>query len=130
MPAIHGILDTLLGRLRGAAGSDVDINNLALRYAMDVTGAVCFGVEFGTADAFDDSHTNDLFAVLRGGAHGLLHWGAVGCGAGLGSSAPRWSFCLPVCMRRGRRRRRRRVCLRRGRRSCDVFSGVHELQHL
>jgi len=74
MPAIHSILDAMLGRLAGAAGGDVDVNNLALRYAMDVTGAVCFGVGFGTA-AFDDAHTNDLFAVLRAGAPGLPHLG-------------------------------------------------------
>jgi cytochrome P450 len=79
MPAIHGTLGAMLGRLAGAAGGDVDVNNLALRYAMDVTGAVCFGVGFGTA-AFDDAHTNDLFAVLRGGAPGPPRLGVAGPG--------------------------------------------------
>ncbi len=69
MPSIHAILDTVLAGLARARGTDVDINNVALRYAMDVTGMVCFGAAFGTAATFDDSHTNDLFAVLRGGTH-------------------------------------------------------------
>ena len=69
MPSIHATLDTVLEGLARTDGADVDINNVALRYAMDVTGMVCFGAAFGTAATFDDSHTNDLFAVLRGGAH-------------------------------------------------------------
>ena len=71
MPSIHAILDTVLEGLARTKGTDVDVNNVALRYAMDVTGMVCFGAAFGTAATFDDSHTNDLFAVLRGGAHSL-----------------------------------------------------------
>lgn len=67
MPSIHAILDTVVASLGRARGADVDVNNAALRYAMDVTGAVCFGTAFGTAAAFDDARTNDLFAVLRGG---------------------------------------------------------------
>lgn len=72
MPSIHAILDTVLEGLARTNGADVDVNNVALRYAMDVTGMVCFGAAFGTAATFDDSHTNDLFAVLRGGVH-ILH---------------------------------------------------------
>lgn len=68
MPGIHAILDTLVASLGAAGGADVDVNNAALRYAMDVTGAVVFGTAFGTVANFDDAHTNDLFAVLRGGA--------------------------------------------------------------
>ena len=68
MPSIHAILDTVVEGLARNGDADVDVNNVALRYAMDVTGMVCFGAAFGTAAAFNDSHTNDLFAVLRGGA--------------------------------------------------------------
>ena len=46
---------------------DFDINNLTMRYSMDVTGLVGFAKDFGTCRTFDDASTDELFDILRAG---------------------------------------------------------------
>ena len=46
----------------------VDINNITMRYSMDVTGLVGFAKDFGTCRTFDDAKTDELFDILRAGA--------------------------------------------------------------
>lgn len=52
-----------------AAGShiDIDINNVTMRYAMDVTGLVGFAKDFGTCKTFNDASTDEIFDLLREG---------------------------------------------------------------
>lgn len=47
--------------------ADMDINNITMRYAMDVTGLVGFAKDFATCRTFDDAETDELFDILRGG---------------------------------------------------------------
>jgi hypothetical protein len=59
-----------------AAGprADVDMNNIFMRYAMDVTGLVGFAKDFKVTGSMDDHKTDELFEVLRtGAAHACLH---------------------------------------------------------
>jgi hypothetical protein len=48
--------------------ADVDMNNIFMRYAMDVTGLVGFGKDFRVTGSVDDHKTDELFEVLRTGA--------------------------------------------------------------
>lgn len=48
-------------------GTDFDVNNITMRYAMDVTGLVGFAKDFGTCRTFDDADTDELFDILRAG---------------------------------------------------------------
>lgn len=43
----------------------IDINNVTMRFAMDVTGLVGFGKDYKTCSTFDDAHTDGLFDILR-----------------------------------------------------------------
>ena len=45
--------------------ADIDINNVAMRFALDVTGLVGFGKDYQTCKNFGDAATDDLFDVLR-----------------------------------------------------------------
>ena len=51
----------------GGHCTDVDINNVTMRYAMDVTGLVGFAKDFGTCKAFNDAGTDEIFDLLREG---------------------------------------------------------------
>lgn len=45
--------------------ADIDINNVTMRFAMDVTGLVGFGKDYKTCRTFNDADTDDLFDILR-----------------------------------------------------------------
>lgn len=47
--------------------ADLDMNNITMRYSMDVTGLVGFAKDFGTCRSFDDADTDELFDILRAG---------------------------------------------------------------
>ena len=47
--------------------ADLDINNVTMRFAMDVTGLVGFAKDYETCSTFDDACTDDLFDILRKG---------------------------------------------------------------
>lgn len=59
---IHEVMDKLheLG-----PKTDIDINNITMRFAMDVTGLVGFGKDYKTCWSFDDAGTDKLFDILR-----------------------------------------------------------------
>ena len=60
------ILDQVISNLRQLAPhDDVDINNVTLRYALDVTGLVGFAKDFGTARSFSDAGTDELFTIIQ-----------------------------------------------------------------
>lgn len=46
---------------------DVDMNNMFMRYAMDVTGLVGFAKDFKVTCTLSDSKTDSLFENLRTG---------------------------------------------------------------
>lgn len=46
-------------------GTAFDINNVTMRYAMDITGLVGFAKDFGSCKAFNDTDTDELFNILR-----------------------------------------------------------------
>jgi hypothetical protein len=48
--------------------ADIDINNICMRFSMDVTGLVGFAKDFGTCRTFNDSKTDEVFEVLKAGA--------------------------------------------------------------
>lgn len=45
--------------------TDMDMNNLTMRYTMDITGLVGFSKDFATCHSFDDAQTDELFDILR-----------------------------------------------------------------
>jgi hypothetical protein len=65
-PAIATVLDQIIANLlRNGTGCEADLNNLMLRFAMDITGIFVFGKDFGTARTFDDGETNELFTIVK-----------------------------------------------------------------
>jgi cytochrome P450 len=79
------------GLAANGAASPIDVNNVFMRYAMDITGVVGFGKDFGAtaalASASPDPATDSLFECLRDGmlelyrsatnpAQGLMFWDA------------------------------------------------------
>ena len=55
--------------------ADVDLNNVTMRMAMDVTGIVGFAKDFKTTEALDDPATDETFETLKAGicAHSTVH---------------------------------------------------------
>ena len=47
--------------------ADVDLNNITMRMAMDVTGLVGFNKDFGTCKILDDEETDETFEILKAG---------------------------------------------------------------
>jgi fatty acid synthase len=67
-PGIVSIADRLAASLTAAGPcTDVDVNNMFMRYAMDITGVVGFAKDFGTTGALVDAETDSLFDTLRDG---------------------------------------------------------------
>lgn len=46
----------------------IDVNNVTMRFALDVTGLVGFAKDYMTCSTFDDARTDDLLEVLKKGA--------------------------------------------------------------
>jgi fatty acid synthase len=91
-PGVVALADRV-GRGLAANGAEapMDVNNVFMRYAMDITGVVGFGKDFGAtaalAAAAADPATDSLFECLRDGmlelyrsatnpAQGLMFWNA------------------------------------------------------
>lgn len=53
------------GFLQAGPDTDIDINNVTMRFAMDVTGLVGFGKDYKTCHTFNDAGTDELFDILR-----------------------------------------------------------------
>jgi hypothetical protein len=65
-PNVVQILDQIVGNLqRVGSQEDVDVNNVTLRLAMDVTGLVGFAKDFGTTRTFSDTGTDELFTLIQ-----------------------------------------------------------------
>lgn len=65
-PAILKVLEQVISNVTAAGpGCEVDVNNLAMRFAMDVTGIFIFAKDFGTARSFNDSNTDELFVIMK-----------------------------------------------------------------
>lgn len=65
-PAILKVLEQVMSNVTAAGpGCEVDVNNLAMRFAMDVTGIFIFAKDFGTARSFNDSYTDELFVIMK-----------------------------------------------------------------
>lgn len=72
---ISRVLDQItdnLGKL--PSGVEADLNNLMLRFAMDITGVFVFGKDFGTTRTFDDGETDELFTIVKHCEHPCLDW--------------------------------------------------------
>lgn len=68
-PEVVRILDQVVGNLGALApGEEVDVNNVTLRLALDITGLVGFAKDFGTTRSFSDSGTDELFFILQSSA--------------------------------------------------------------
>jgi len=67
-PGIVALADRLAAALTAAGPTaDVDVNNMYMRFAMDITGVVGFAKDFGTTASLADASTDSLFDVLRDG---------------------------------------------------------------
>ena len=65
-PAILKVLEQVISNVTAAGPEcEVDVNNLAMRFAMDVTGIFIFAKDFGTARSFNDSNTDELFVIMK-----------------------------------------------------------------
>ncbi|BDA50154.1 Cytochrome P450 3A13 [Coccomyxa sp. Obi] len=65
-PDVVKILDQIVDNmLKLAPGEELDINNVTLRFAMDVTGLVGFAKDYGTTRSFSDTGTDELFYILQ-----------------------------------------------------------------
>ncbi len=47
------------------SGTELDMNNVTLRIALDVTGMVGFAKDFRTCASFKDSGTDELFTIIQ-----------------------------------------------------------------
>jgi len=87
--------------------TDIDINNVMMRYTMDVTGLVGFAKDYQCCVHMDDAKTDDFFDVLRSGD---LPWRYVSLWLLIcGCLRYYWRWVWWVCMvaRGGTQRRRR-----------------------
>lgn len=67
-PGIVSLADRLAACLTAAGpATDVDVNNMYMRFAMDITGVVGFAKDFGVTKSLTDTATDSLFDVLRDG---------------------------------------------------------------
>lgn len=67
-PGIVALADRVAACLAAAGpDADVDVNNMYMRFAMDITGVVGFAKDFGVTASLADSDTDSLFDVLRDG---------------------------------------------------------------
>ncbi len=65
-PAVLKVLEQIIGNLEdGGPGVEADLNNLMMRFAMDVTGIFIFAKDFGTARSFSDAGTDELFMIIK-----------------------------------------------------------------
>ena len=66
------ILDRVVANMAGMPpGTELDMNNVTLRIALDVTGMVGFAKDFQTCASFQDSGTDELFTIIqKSGCHG------------------------------------------------------------
>lgn len=47
------------------AGTQLDMNNITLRIALDITGLVGFAKDFETCNTFKDADTDELFNIIK-----------------------------------------------------------------
>ena len=71
-PDVIAILDRVVANMAGMPpGTELDMNNVTLRIALDVTGMVGFAKDFRTCASFQDSGTDELFTIIqKSGCHG------------------------------------------------------------
>lgn len=67
------ILDQIVANIMALPpGEEVDVNNVTLRLALDITGMVGFAKDFGTTRSFSDAGTDELFYILQSSASLVL----------------------------------------------------------
>lgn len=65
-PAILRVLEQIVSNIAdGGPGHEADLNNVAMRFAMDVTGIYIFAKDFGTVKSFNDGETDELFHIMK-----------------------------------------------------------------
>ena len=47
------------------AGTQLDMNNITMRIALDITGLVGFAKDFETCNTFKDADTDELFNIVK-----------------------------------------------------------------
>lgn len=60
------ILDEVIANMASMPpGTELDMNNVTLRIALDVTGMVGFAKDFQTCASFKDTGTDELFTIIQ-----------------------------------------------------------------
>jgi hypothetical protein len=77
------ILDQIVANILALPPEEeLDVNNVTLRLALDITGLVGFAKDFGTTRSFSDAGTDELFYILQSSALQRLQllngWGLAG----------------------------------------------------
>ena len=65
-PDVIAILNKVIANMANMPpGTELDMNNVTLRIALDVTGLVGFAKDFQTCASFKDSGTDELFTIIQ-----------------------------------------------------------------